>query len=105
MDLLQSSATALAPRNIDEFKNDNSQNIRARLAQSQCSVAQRGNGTPACAKCGRNNLGVCRDGYNVAPQTKLHLEELLQGKTEGQAVYMLSPVAKIKKICPMLSLV
>ncbi|XP_049364484.1 uncharacterized protein LOC125829278 [Solanum verrucosum] len=34
-----SSASSLAPRNRGEFKNQNSQNFRARLAQSQSSVA------------------------------------------------------------------
>ncbi|KAG5590778.1 hypothetical protein H5410_041292 [Solanum commersonii] len=57
-----SSAIALAPRNKGEFNNQNSQNFRAIAVQSHGSVAQRGNGTPACAKCGRNHLGVCRDG-------------------------------------------
>ncbi|KAH0714755.1 hypothetical protein KY284_007660 [Solanum tuberosum] len=57
-----SSASALAPRNISEFQNQNSQNFRVRHPHSQGSVAQGGNKTPACAKCGRSHLGVCHDG-------------------------------------------
>ncbi|XP_049372885.1 uncharacterized protein LOC125837861 [Solanum verrucosum] len=57
-----SYVSAPAPRNKSEFKDQNSQNFRDRSAQSQRSVAQRGNGTPACAKCGRNHPGACRDG-------------------------------------------
>ncbi|KAG5610099.1 hypothetical protein H5410_021380 [Solanum commersonii] len=57
-----SSTSAPVARNIGEFMNQNSQNFRARLAQSQGSVEEGGNGTPACAKYGRNNSGVCRDG-------------------------------------------
>ncbi|KAH0764840.1 hypothetical protein KY285_000711 [Solanum tuberosum] len=59
--LSPSSASAPAPRNRGEFNNQNSQNFRARPAQSQGSVAQGGNGIPACTKCGRTHAGVCRD--------------------------------------------
>ncbi|KAH0642176.1 hypothetical protein KY285_034832 [Solanum tuberosum] len=57
-----SSASAPAPRNKGEYNGQNSQNFRARPAQSQGSVAQGGNWAPACAKYGRNHPGKCRDG-------------------------------------------
>ncbi|KAG5605754.1 hypothetical protein H5410_027246 [Solanum commersonii] len=56
-----SSSSTPVPRNRGEFKKQNSENFRARLAQSQGSVAERGNRTPACAKYGRSNSVVCRD--------------------------------------------
>ncbi|KAH0725455.1 hypothetical protein KY284_001320 [Solanum tuberosum] len=45
-----SSTSSPTPRNRGKFKNHNSQNFRARLAQSQGSVVLGGNGTPAYAK-------------------------------------------------------
>ncbi|KAH0646574.1 hypothetical protein KY284_034458 [Solanum tuberosum] len=57
-----SSSSALAPRNKGEYNSQNSQNFRAKPAQSQGSVAQGGNWTPTCAMCGRNHPGACRDG-------------------------------------------
>ncbi|KAH0665107.1 hypothetical protein KY285_026313 [Solanum tuberosum] len=54
-----SSAGAPVPKNKGEY---NSQNFRARLTQSQGSVAQGGNWAPTCAKCGRNHPCACRDG-------------------------------------------
>ncbi|KAG5631800.1 hypothetical protein H5410_003517 [Solanum commersonii] len=33
------------------------------LRVAKGSMAQGGNGTPACGKCGRNHSGVCRDGF------------------------------------------
>ncbi|KAG5581564.1 hypothetical protein H5410_052191 [Solanum commersonii] len=57
-----SSASAHAPRNIGECKNQSLQNFRARPAQSQGSVAQGVNGTHACAQCGTTHSRVCRDG-------------------------------------------
>jgi len=59
-----SSASAPAPRNRVEYNGQNSQNFRARPAQSQGSVAQGGNWAPACARCGRTHLGKCRDGQS-----------------------------------------
>ncbi|KAH0733004.1 hypothetical protein KY289_004192 [Solanum tuberosum] len=56
-----SSASAPAPRNKGENNSQNLQNFRARPAQSQGSVAQGGNWTPTCAKCGKNHPGACRD--------------------------------------------
>ncbi|KAG5586173.1 hypothetical protein H5410_046607 [Solanum commersonii] len=56
-----SSASASAPRKKGEFKKQYSPNLRARPAHSQGSISQGGNCTPACAKCGRNHLGTCRD--------------------------------------------
>uniref|UniRef100_M1DL44 Gag-pol polyprotein n=1 Tax=Solanum tuberosum TaxID=4113 RepID=M1DL44_SOLTU len=47
-----------------EMSSDNRRVMQtARPALSQGSVAQGGNGTYACAKCGRTHLGVCRDGF------------------------------------------
>uniref|UniRef100_M1DIK4 Gag-pol protein n=1 Tax=Solanum tuberosum TaxID=4113 RepID=M1DIK4_SOLTU len=54
-----SSANAPPPKNKCEY---NSQNFRAKPAYSQGSMAQRGSKPPACAKCGRNHSGTCRDG-------------------------------------------
>ncbi|KAH0777818.1 hypothetical protein KY290_009229 [Solanum tuberosum] len=54
-----SSASALAPKNKGEY---NSHNFRAKPIYSQGSIAQRGSKPPACAKCGRNHSGTCRDG-------------------------------------------
>ncbi|KAH0712585.1 hypothetical protein KY289_008544 [Solanum tuberosum] len=48
-----------APKNKGEYNN---QNFRAKPIYSQGSVAQRGSKPPACAKCGRNYLGICREG-------------------------------------------
>ncbi|KAH0693675.1 hypothetical protein KY285_020772 [Solanum tuberosum] len=57
-----SSASAPAPRNKGEYNGQNSQNFRARPAQFQGSMAQRGNWVLACARCGRIHPGKCRDG-------------------------------------------
>jgi len=57
-----SSASAPAPKKRGEFRNQNSQNFRARPTQFQGSVVQGGNGTHACVMCGRNHSRVCRDG-------------------------------------------
>uniref|UniRef100_M1DZA5 Gag-pol protein n=1 Tax=Solanum tuberosum TaxID=4113 RepID=M1DZA5_SOLTU len=54
-----SSASTPAPRNKYEY---NDQNSRAKPAYSQDSVAQGGSKPPACAKCGRNHSGICREG-------------------------------------------
>ncbi|XP_049372513.1 uncharacterized protein LOC125837432 [Solanum verrucosum] len=58
-----SSASAPAPKSRGEFKDQNSQNFRARPAQSQGSMERGGNWTPTCAKCCRNHPGACRDGF------------------------------------------
>ena len=58
-----SCTSAPAPRNRGEYNGHNSQNVKARPAQSQGSVAQRGSCAPGCAKCGRNHPGRCRDGH------------------------------------------
>ncbi|WMV34232.1 hypothetical protein MTR67_027617 [Solanum verrucosum] len=54
-----SSASAPAHKNKCEYNN---QNFRAKPAFSQGSVAQGGSKPLACAKCGRNHLGICREG-------------------------------------------
>uniref|UniRef100_M1D9Y9 Retrotransposon gag protein n=1 Tax=Solanum tuberosum TaxID=4113 RepID=M1D9Y9_SOLTU len=54
-----SSVTAPAPKKKSEY---NSKNSRAKPAYSQGSMAQGGSKPPACAKCGRNHSGMCRDG-------------------------------------------
>ncbi|XP_049365270.1 uncharacterized protein LOC125830099 [Solanum verrucosum] len=54
----------------EEFKNKRantsgdefSAEFRAKPAHSQGSMAQRGSKPPACAKCGRNHPGICREG-------------------------------------------
>uniref|UniRef100_M1DEA1 Gag-pol polyprotein n=1 Tax=Solanum tuberosum TaxID=4113 RepID=M1DEA1_SOLTU len=57
-----SSASAPAPKNKGEYNGQNSQNSRARPAQSQGSVAQGGSWSPVCGRCGRNHSGKCHDG-------------------------------------------
>uniref|UniRef100_M1D8V3 Retrotransposon gag protein n=1 Tax=Solanum tuberosum TaxID=4113 RepID=M1D8V3_SOLTU len=57
-----SSASAPAPRNKGEYNGQNSQNFKARLAQSQGSVAQGGNWAPTCVKCGRIHPGSGHQG-------------------------------------------
>uniref|UniRef100_M1DKA8 Gag-pol protein n=1 Tax=Solanum tuberosum TaxID=4113 RepID=M1DKA8_SOLTU len=57
------SISAPAPRNKYEYNSQNSQNFIARPAQSQGSMEQGTTKIPACAKCGRNHSGMCRDGY------------------------------------------
>ncbi|WMV30965.1 hypothetical protein MTR67_024350 [Solanum verrucosum] len=57
--LASSSASASAPKNKCEY---NSQNFRVKPVYSQCSMTQRGSKPPACAKCGRNHSGTCREG-------------------------------------------
>uniref|UniRef100_M1E173 Gag-pol polyprotein n=1 Tax=Solanum tuberosum TaxID=4113 RepID=M1E173_SOLTU len=57
-----SSASEPAPRNKCEYNSQNSQNFRTRPAHSQCSKAQWGTKTHACAKCGRSHSGVYHDG-------------------------------------------
>ncbi|KAH0669190.1 hypothetical protein KY285_023348 [Solanum tuberosum] len=59
---------APAPTKKNEF---NSQNFRAKPTYSQGSMAQGGSKAPACAKCGRNHSGTCRDGSAIAPQDKV----------------------------------
>ncbi|KAH0715889.1 hypothetical protein KY284_008794 [Solanum tuberosum] len=54
-----SSASAPAPRNKGEY---NIQNYRAKPTYSHGSVAQGGSKPPACAKCGTNHSGTCREG-------------------------------------------
>ncbi|WMV38099.1 hypothetical protein MTR67_031484 [Solanum verrucosum] len=61
--LAPSSASAPAPRNRGEYNGQNSQNFRAKPAQSHGSVAQRGNWAAACAKCGRTHPRKCREGH------------------------------------------
>ncbi|KAH0765418.1 hypothetical protein KY285_001289 [Solanum tuberosum] len=63
-----SSANAPAPRNKGENNSQNLQNFRARPAQSQGSVAQGGNWTPRCAKCGRNHPA---QSSSVAPPNRV----------------------------------
>jgi len=55
------SACAPTPRNKFEYNSQNSKHFKTRPAQSQGSVAQRGNWAPACAKCGRNHIGKYHD--------------------------------------------
>ncbi|KAG5586825.1 hypothetical protein H5410_047259 [Solanum commersonii] len=122
-----SSTRAPAPRNKGEFKNQSSQNFRARLSQSQCSVARGGNETPECAKCGRNHSGVCCDGSTVCfkwGQNGHFMKECPNNRAQSSSValpdkaaprgttsgtgggvncLMLSPVAKSKRIRQMLS--
>ncbi|XP_049391433.1 uncharacterized protein LOC125855770 [Solanum stenotomum] len=50
-----SSASAPAPRNRGDYNGQNSQDFRARPAQSQSSVVQGGSLTLACARCGRTH--------------------------------------------------
>ncbi|KAH0657055.1 hypothetical protein KY285_031937 [Solanum tuberosum] len=57
-----SSSSAPAPKNKGEYNGQNSQNFRARPAQSQGSVAQGGSWAPVCGRCGRNHSGKCCDG-------------------------------------------
>ncbi|KAH0711565.1 hypothetical protein KY289_007524 [Solanum tuberosum] len=57
-----SFARAPAPRYRGEFDGQNSKDFKARPAQSSGSVAQGSSKPPACAKCGRNHLGICREG-------------------------------------------
>ena len=57
-----SFARAPAPRYRGEFNVQNSKDFRARPAQSSGSVAQGSSKPPACAKCGRNHSGICREG-------------------------------------------
>ncbi|KAH0729889.1 hypothetical protein KY289_001077 [Solanum tuberosum] len=57
-----SSTSAPAPRNKGEYNGQNSQNFRARPAQSQGRVAQGGNWAHVCGKCGRTHPGKCRNG-------------------------------------------
>nr|AAT39297.2 Gag-pol protein, putative [Solanum demissum] len=57
-----SSARAPAPRYRGEFNGQNSKDFKARPAQSSGSVAQGSSKPPAYAKCGRNHLGICREG-------------------------------------------
>ncbi|XP_049365279.1 uncharacterized protein LOC125830116 [Solanum verrucosum] len=52
-------ASEPTPKNKCEYNN---QNFRAKPAYSQGSVAQGGSKSPACAKCGRKHLGICREG-------------------------------------------
>ncbi|KAH0706733.1 hypothetical protein KY289_011809 [Solanum tuberosum] len=54
-----SSASAPAPRNKSEY---NGQNSKAKPAYSQGNVVQGSSKPPACAKCGRNHSGTCREG-------------------------------------------
>uniref|UniRef100_M1DVX7 Gag-pol protein n=1 Tax=Solanum tuberosum TaxID=4113 RepID=M1DVX7_SOLTU len=54
-----SSASAPAPKNKGEY---NDQNFRAKPAYSQGSITQKSSKPPACAKCGRNHSGICREG-------------------------------------------
>lgn len=98
-------------------------------------MAQRGSKPPACAKCGRNHSGTCREGStgcvkccqnghlmrecpknkqgngnkaqssSVAPPYKVAPRGATQVLAEEQTAYMLSPVAKSKMIRQMLSLV
>ncbi|KAH0679464.1 hypothetical protein KY284_020549 [Solanum tuberosum] len=57
-----SSASAPAPRNRGDYNGQNSQDFRARPAQSRSSVAQGGSLTHACARYGRTHPGKCCDG-------------------------------------------
>uniref|UniRef100_M1DBK6 Gag-pol polyprotein n=1 Tax=Solanum tuberosum TaxID=4113 RepID=M1DBK6_SOLTU len=57
-----SSTSASAPKNKGDFRNQNSQNFRAWLTQSQGSVVQGPYLTPTRAKCGSNYRGACCDG-------------------------------------------
>ncbi|KAH0776371.1 hypothetical protein KY290_007782 [Solanum tuberosum] len=59
--LAPSPVSAPAPKNKCEFNGQNSQNFRARPAQSQGSVAQGGNWAPVCGRCGRSHSCKCRD--------------------------------------------
>uniref|UniRef100_M1DTX1 Gag-pol polyprotein n=1 Tax=Solanum tuberosum TaxID=4113 RepID=M1DTX1_SOLTU len=62
--LAPSSTSAPAPRNKGEYNGKNSQNFRARLTQSQGSVAQGGNWAPACSRYGRTHPSKCHDGQS-----------------------------------------
>ncbi|KAG5586805.1 hypothetical protein H5410_047239, partial [Solanum commersonii] len=54
-----SSASAPAPKNKSEYYG---QNVRVKPSFLQGSVAQGGSKPPACAKCGKNHSGICREG-------------------------------------------
>ncbi|KAG5594941.1 hypothetical protein H5410_036173, partial [Solanum commersonii] len=68
-----SSANVPAPKNRGEFKNQNSQNFRARPAQSQGSVAQRGHFMRECPKNrkGKGNGGNRDKSSSVAPPDRV----------------------------------
>ncbi|WMV32506.1 hypothetical protein MTR67_025891 [Solanum verrucosum] len=60
-----SSDSAHAQMNRGEFNNQNSQNIKARPAQSKGSMALGGNGAYTCVKYGRTHSKVCGDGSTI----------------------------------------
>ncbi|KAG5586662.1 hypothetical protein H5410_047096 [Solanum commersonii] len=60
-----SSSSEPTPKNMGYFRNQNSQNSKARPTQSQGSVAQGANWTSTCAKCSRNHPKACHDHSNV----------------------------------------
>ena len=58
----QLSTSSPTPRNKGEYHGQNSENFRARPAQSQGSVAQGGSWSPAYSKGGKTYPGKCHDG-------------------------------------------
>ncbi|KAG5595267.1 hypothetical protein H5410_036499 [Solanum commersonii] len=62
--LALSSASALAPRNKNDHRNQNSQNFRAKDSESQDSVAQVFTRNPLSGKCGKIHLRECSVGTN-----------------------------------------
>ncbi|KAG5575756.1 hypothetical protein H5410_055890 [Solanum commersonii] len=88
----QSSAGALAPRNKGEY---NGQNSRAKPAYSQGSVVQWGSKPPACAKCGRNHSGICREGSTSCfkcGQTEHFMRKCPTNKQGSEIVYRDCPI-------------
>ncbi|KAH0755813.1 hypothetical protein KY290_026083 [Solanum tuberosum] len=105
-----SSASAHAPRNKGEY---NGQNSIAKPAQPQDMVAQMSKWASACARCGRTHPGKCRQGqtgcFNCGQEghfmrvSKEHARKKVL--VEEQIAYMLSTIAKSKRIHQMLSLI